>query len=307
MPTRCDDEGRLGFLIRDSEKFVFVKRIIDLYSKSKRAHHNREIPMAPDIIDFYYFSGTGNTLLIVEAMRDIFCENNIDVNLYKIEYSNPANIVLEHTIGLAFPVAVQSTYPFIWDFMKLLPRTSGTKIFMVDTLAMFSGGVVGPTKRILASKGYVPIGAREIIMPNNLMRKKINERNKARGIENGIAKAQKYAMQIIRGKSKWRRMPILSDIIYWMSICDHSWRFMRGKIRLNAVESKCSNCGVCVELCPIGNIEMDKKIPSFGKSCQLCMRCFSFCPNDAIRINEKDYLAYRAVKVKAMLRTDGSK
>ena len=45
--------------------------------------------MVTDMIDFYYFSGTGNTLLVVEKMRDVFKKNGINVNLNRIEESKP--------------------------------------------------------------------------------------------------------------------------------------------------------------------------------------------------------------------------
>lgn len=56
-------------------------------------------------IDFYYFSGTGNALLVVKKMAETFEKNGIDVNLHKIGESIPHEVNLEHTMGIAFPVA----------------------------------------------------------------------------------------------------------------------------------------------------------------------------------------------------------
>ncbi|MCE5213400.1 MAG: hypothetical protein LLF83_01595 [Methanobacterium sp.] len=52
----------------------------------------------------------------------------------------------DHIIGLGFPIAELSTYEFVWKFIKSLPLSEGTEIFMVDTLAGFSGGIVGPVR-----------------------------------------------------------------------------------------------------------------------------------------------------------------
>ena len=38
-------------------------------------------------IDFYYFSGTGNTMLVVRKMADIFQEEGYSVNLEMMEDS----------------------------------------------------------------------------------------------------------------------------------------------------------------------------------------------------------------------------
>ena len=40
-------------------------------------------------IDFYFFSGTGNTLLVVKKMKEVFEEDGIKVNLYRLEKTNP--------------------------------------------------------------------------------------------------------------------------------------------------------------------------------------------------------------------------
>lgn len=47
---------------------------------------------------------------------------------------------------MGFPVAVLSTYPFVWNFITSLASAFGTEIFMVDTLGGFSGGIVGPVR-----------------------------------------------------------------------------------------------------------------------------------------------------------------
>ena len=125
--------------------------------------------MVKDVIDFYYFSGTGNTLLVVKKMKDIFTENGVPVNLHKIEKSKPEDVNLNHTLGLGFPIAELSTYNFVWKFIRALPETDqDTEIFMVDTLAGFSGGIVGPVHEIVRKKGYNPIGVEEIVMPPNI-------------------------------------------------------------------------------------------------------------------------------------------
>ena len=182
--------------------------------------------MNGDTIDFYYFSGTGNTLLVVKKMRDTFVEKGVDVNLHKIEESDPGEINLEHIIGLAFPVAVFSTYPFVWDFIKSLPHARGTRIFMVDTLGGLSGGIVGPLRRIVEKKGYFPMGALEIQMPINIFYIQDEDTNENK-IQKGLITAKMYAWDLINGKTKWDRNPVISDAVYL---------FSRGALKLTEVD-----------------------------------------------------------------------
>ncbi len=259
-----------------------------------------------DNIDFYYFSGTGNTLLVVKKMKDTFEEEGINVNLFKIEDSNPANINPEHTIGVAFPVAYLSTYPFVWKFIKSLPQVNGTDIFMVDTLGGFSGGIVGPMREIVKKKGYNPIGAKEIQMPINVFYIQ-DRRTNEKKIQKGLIEAEKYAVDIINGKVKWDRVPVLSDGIYLLSIgalkligVDLHQKFFL----FNPDRKKCNKCGICLELCPLENIkEGENGYPEHGLHCEYCLRCVSFCPRRAIpaKFNYKGK-TYRGVKAKEFLK-----
>ena len=48
----------------------------------------------------FVFSGTGNTLLVVKKMAEVFRENNIDVNLMRIEKASPVEINRDHELCL---------------------------------------------------------------------------------------------------------------------------------------------------------------------------------------------------------------
>jgi ferredoxin/flavodoxin len=267
--------------------------------------------MVNDIIDFYYFSGTGNTQLVVEKMRDIFQDKQVTVNLYRIEESKPSDVNLDHTIGLGFPVAELSTYNFVWNFIKSLPnvpasaQSPDTEIFMVDTLAGFSGGIVGHMREIIRNKGYKPIGAQEIIMPPNIFYIQDSETNNNK-VQKGLGKAEKYAQDIMNGNSTWGRVPILSDIVYYTSIASlklTETKISQKLLHLKTNHEECHQCGICFKICPVNNIKMNnEEYPEHAFNCQYCLRCTSFCPRKAIPcpINYKGK-TYRAVKAKDFL------
>lgn len=261
--------------------------------------------MKMETIDFYYFSGTGNTYLVVKKMCETFQKSGIEANMYKIENSNHEDINLNHIIGLGFPIAELSTYEFVWDFINALPQTNGTEIFMVDTLGGFSGGIVGPVKKIVEKKGYKPIGACEIIMPPNIFYIQDEETCKKK-IRKGLIKAEKYAKALIKGKAKWGRIPVLSDTVYYTSLLGlkvTETNLNQKLLYLHPDKEKCNKCGTCVDLCPINNIRMeDSEYPKNLMHCQYCLRCVSFCPKRAIKcpINYKGK-TYRAIKAKELL------
>ncbi|MBN2190163.1 MAG: EFR1 family ferrodoxin [Candidatus Aureabacteria bacterium] len=247
-------------------------------------------------IDIYFFSGTGNTLLVARKIREKLFSSGYEVNLFPIEKSDPSSVNVNNTIGLGFPVAVQSTYPFVWDFIKNLPEGNSTEIFMFDTLAAFSGGIVGALKTFLLKKKYMPIGAEEIKMPSNFLTVSGNPEKNSKKVEKGLEAAEKYAEKLINNTAKWRRIPILCRILFYLGTNKSVWKGLSEKAALGISEDKCTKCGLCAVLCPVNNIEIKEGYPVFSKKCQLCMRCISFCPSGAILKSGKVVKSYKAVK-----------
>lgn len=251
-------------------------------------------------IDFFVFSGTGNTLRVVNHMRAVFEKHGCDVEVKLIDHSPPPPLRPNAVLGIAFPVAAQSTYPFVWYFVKALPPGQGRSAFMVDTLAGFSGGVVGPLRHCLRQKGYRTIGAFEIIMPSNYMLNKIDaDANKAK-IERGLAKAGQYAQCLLDETARWRSVPVFPWIMYAMSRSRWLWRMLKRMMPYTVIEDKCTKCGRCEELCPVMNINCDP-LPVFGNRCVLCQRCLSFCPENALKVVGRDYVFYKAADENEML------
>lgn len=255
-------------------------------------------------IDLYYYSGTGNTLLVMKEMVRVFEENGIPVRMHRIEETDPAAVSTDTTLGLAFPVSFQSTFPFLWNFFRALPGCNGTEVFMIDTMMSFSGAIVGPLKKTLERKGYHCIGAKEIVMPSNWFPRRIDEKKNEATMEEGLEQARMYAHDLVHGRSVWGRIPVLSDLFYGLCCNDYMMKNVNtapGR-RIEVDRDKCVACGLCVSLCPVGNITMNET-PEWSDQCETCMRCLSFCPTGAVRITNKDFTPYRAVKAKELVET----
>lgn len=234
-------------------------------------------------------------MLVARKISGKLSSSGYKVNLFPIEKSDPSKADVNNTIGLGFPVAVQSTYPFVWDFIKNLPEGNGTEIFMFDTLAAFSGGIVGALKTSLLKKKYIPIGAEEIKMPSNFLTVSSDTERNSKKVEKGLEAAEKYAEKLMNSTARWRRIPILCRILFYLGTSKSVWKGLSEKAGLGVSEDKCTKCGLCAGLCPVNNIEM-RGYPVFSNKCQLCMRCISFCPSGAILKSGKAVKSYKAVK-----------
>jgi len=54
-----------------------------------------------------------------------------------------------------------------------------------------------------------------------------------------------------------------------------------------SVESSCSSCGICEQVCPVNNIKIIEGKPEWQHKCQQCLACINFCPEKSIQIGTK--------------------
>jgi len=67
------------------------------------------------------------------------------------------------------------------------------------------------------------------------------------------------------------------------------------------VSEKCTGCGICAKVCPVGNIVLSaEKRPTWNHACEQCMACFHWCPEHAISWGTKsvNYRRYHHPSVK---------
>jgi ferredoxin/flavodoxin len=241
-----------------------------------------------DRILCYYFSGTGNTLSLVERFAHTVKREGYEIDLKQMDRDPYAEPEGDFTLGLAFPVAIQSTFPLVWEFVENLPNGRGRDVFMFDTMESFSGGIVGPLKKVLTRKGYSCLAAREFRMssslntsPGKLKRGYEKNRTALEGVE-------RFAMDLITGGGKWHRVPLLSG---WMRSISLSRKIWTGNSERISISASCIRCLKCRKGCPVGAVEKFSGDMVINHSlCISCMRCASNCPVQAFLFNGKELL-----------------
>ena len=251
-----------------------------------------------DKANIYYFSGTGNTLIASRVVKDVFKKNGVKVKLIKMEKEDPKNVDLSGAIGLAFPIAVFTSYPLVMDFINKLPNTQGTPVFMLATMGGLALGMKSYLKEALIKKGYVPIGAKQIIMPDNFTPAPEKDKKNPKIVDKGILSTQEFAEQLLSGKANWGYFPILHKFIYGLSQYFFKTSSFKKAVKLN--KDKCIQCGLCSKLCPVGNIVM-REYPAFLNKCEVCVRCVSYCPKGALYRRHQSEHVYRGVDAKELL------
>lgn len=254
--------------------------------------------------DIYWFSGTGNSLAIAIEIKNNLTKLGYKANLFPLDRTNPLDVDKHSFIGFVVPVAGQSTYPFIWEFVENLPETNSTPLFFIDTMGSYSGGILGPVKSIVKRKGYTPVAAKEILMPNNFQKRKSYPEREKKIIEKGKASASEFCKRLINGKGHWFDIPGYSRFLSIFYRYRSFVGFWKKVFPFFIDQDKCNGCGICIKLCPEKSLIMNEKknIPLRNEKCSLCNRCFAFCPSNAIQIGNRKAVHYRALSLKELLR-----
>lgn len=249
-------------------------------------------------IGIFYFSGTGNTELVADIIRNKFAELDCMVDLIRMEDIRKAGLYLYPDqydyLGIGCPVIGFGTPRLAAEFIRDLPASDGKKTFLFRT----AGGVAPvnynaskPIIRKLEKKGYhveyeriFSISSNWVVKFEDMIAQQLYVATKR--------KAELMCMEILNGKQRILRTGIRLRILMGMvrTISTGGLRFM-GKDLFT--DRSCTHCGLCIKNCPASNIcERDGKI-RFGNSCSSCMRCIYSCPHGAIRFR---FLTFFPVK-----------
>lgn len=241
-------------------------------------------------IDIICFSSTGNTKLVTDIIANSLANNDFTVN--RVSVKNDYVHEKGTELLLAFPVNSQAVSPYIWKFFKLLPDGCGDKVHVVVTLNE-TAVILNPLKKLLDKKGYVPQGAAEISMPNNLLVGPDTTFNRLQNAENA---ATRFADSIINNSDLWNEDKKGSAFVSFLSRkTSLPWVSMRIFNKLEVDTEKCIKCGLCVKECPVNNIRMED-FPVHLNKCQFCMHCGAVCKKRAVHIKGRPQYQIRNIE-----------
>lgn len=230
----------------------------------------------------YYFTGTGNNLQVAKKIAEALPDCKL-VSMGKGRHDS--NEVYNY-IGFVYPTYAFNLPRRVTQFISgmSLAKSKDAFFFAVTGCGNISGVALTVPAKILAKKGVTLNFAEKIIMVSNYVGMyKMNERNPAKyqnATDSIPALVQKIVAKTEQPAGKLNEFLNVSTAIGLKLV------YARMDKGFN-VSDACTGCGTCEAVCPVANIEMKNKKPSFQHNCEQCMACVQWCPKQAINYKKK--------------------
>jgi len=244
-------------------------------------------------VNIFYFSGTGNTKYVVDAL-EIELSANCTVEKHNIE-SPGAEVKAVEAIKksdlnvFAFPVYAFDSPIIINRFLKTVKKIKNGNSFKNCKAAVIAcpgdtSGMNHTAAKMFSNKlkkaGFEVVREDQIAMPPNIFVKITVEEGRDRLIkanEKIIEIAKKYNT----GETNSLEVGVMMYPLYYISKLEHVGAKFFGKA-YKVDKDKCIDCGLCIKKCPQKNITVKNGNIKFGWDCIFCMRCLYSCPARAI-------------------------
>jgi|AGTN01.1.fsa_nt_gi Ferredoxin len=239
----------------------------------------------------FYFSGTGNSLFAAKSLA----EDPISVVTVK-----PGKIAAD-SIGIVFPVHCWSIPKPVKEFVEK-NEFDAPYIWAVATYGGGPGGAFYDLDKLLARSGGLSY-YNGVTLPDNDIIFPTPDTQKVKQLFEAPLKLAKIKKDIEAKEIRRPGFKLLSGVRNRIS-----WAVFKNLcgIKVKRADNKCTQCEICVKMCPTDNIKLENGKIVFGDKCVYCFGCIQYCPANAIHFGslartEKTAYTNRNIKPAEMI------
>ena len=255
--------------------------------------------LTPRKIYSVYFSPTGSSRLAAHSVAYAL-KRELNADIEDIDLAPPAARGVQYrftdadTVVIAMPVyAGRLPNKIAPDIARCLHGGGSTRLIALCTYGKRSAGDAERELLLIASQnGFMPIAAKSIVCEHAFSAKIAHGRPNAAD----LAQLASFGADIARRIASDTVSPLPFDADtplapYYTPLKenDTSAHFLKAKPVTDA--SRCTRCGICASVCPMGSIAADEPDSTAG-ICIKCQACIKACPARARRFLDGDFLSH---------------
>jgi ferredoxin len=246
-----------------------------------------------DKVEIYYFSGSGNSLAVA---RDVAVRLNGDITaatslIHQESIDTEANV-----IGFVFPI-YDFKPPKIME--KIIPKIKNIEskyIFAICTYGIAPANSLTRLEKTIESCGghlsagfavempHSGIGSSKVTKVQQEMMFEMWE-NRLEGVCDYISKGSSGEVETSVLLFSFFKPRIIKIYPIFFVFLKHLIFEGLDSLAFTPNE-KCTGCGTCQRICPMGNIEIIENKPVWSDHCANCFACLNWCLNGVISLGK---------------------
>ena len=233
----------------------------------------------------FYYSGTGNSLWSARLLA----EKLGDATLLPMKQADALAAGDAEAVGFVFPVHVWGIPVPVVQFIEKLSLRPRVYLFALAVNAGQVSRTLVQLRGMLAKRGLKLAAGYSIVLPSNYIpwggpgpaerQKKLFDGARLKITAAAECISEQRPGPVEKGPG-WQR--IVFTAIYKMTL-----KQVHKMDKDFWCDDKCNSCGVCVQVCPAGNIELKQGKPVWHHNCEQCLACIQWCPQESIQFGKK--------------------
>ena len=239
----------------------------------------------------YYFTGTGNSLVVARAIAAGLGGAAL-VPIASLDRTARITVPTER-VGIICPVYFYTLPVIVREFLARLDLSKVHYAFLVLTMGGFPGLAVEHAEAHLEKAGGRLDAAFRIRMLGNYIAE-YNVRGE-RAVPAMRVRTKRRVLEVVEAvRAERTRVERGGPVGRALSRAMFSLlgrRFLaacRTLDRRFTVDPSCTHCGTCARVCPVENVRLVEGRPTWLGHCEQCFACIHFCPVAAIQIRGKN-------------------
>ncbi len=233
----------------------------------------------------YVYTGTGNSLWIARQLALELKEATLEF----IPHLTGDLKVESDRVGIVFPVHIWGLPSHVIQFANHLQVKPETYLFALAVNAGQPAATLLQLQKLMSIHKWSLAAGFSFVMPSNYtpwggpgpidaqLRLFREAQERVKTIAGAILR---------RERKRVDKGPLWQNIVFSL-IYKMSFRSVHKMDKKFWADDKCNSCGICLNVCPAGNIEMTHEKPSWLHRCEQCLACLQWCPQEAIQYGKK--------------------